>query len=437
MKRLICEMCGSTDLIKQEGVFVCQSCGCKYSVEEARKMMIEGTVEVTGTVQVDNSHLLQNYLDMAKNALDAGNYSEADSYCNRVLEIKPSAYEAWFIKGKAVGWQSSLANQRIGETISAFSKALEFCPEAEKKKLADTCRIEIENLHNALLTARLKSFVNHPNDEDVQSLSNDIKSILLNTMQFLIKAGISTDNLGKTLAKKILESLSIEKLATDFYYDTGGYPNNYEAKAFREEMIRFIEGVRLATVLLGKEESDDLEVYDLRVKAYEYMASLNDVIKATCSYDYTFDYYGAKSYYVSGRITKEAAASLDRQNSQWHAEAAEWKRKKTERRRALQAEKYRQSVKLTYSDNDEDKERLVKLFSQYCAHEREGKIRIDLKQKGFFTTNRIKEVVFSAQKGGYYMKDVDDFLEKCALGIGSIRIHTRRSLHRKLIRYVR
>ena len=43
MKRLTCEMCGSTDLMKDGGVFVCQSCGCKYSVEEARKMMVEGT----------------------------------------------------------------------------------------------------------------------------------------------------------------------------------------------------------------------------------------------------------------------------------------------------------------------------------------------------------------------------------------------------------
>ncbi len=58
MKRLACEMCGSTELIKQDGVFVCQSCGCKYSVEEAKKMMIEGTVNVTGTVKVDNSSLI-------------------------------------------------------------------------------------------------------------------------------------------------------------------------------------------------------------------------------------------------------------------------------------------------------------------------------------------------------------------------------------------
>lgn len=67
MKQLTCEMCGSTDLIKQDGVFVCQTCGCKYSVEEAKKMMIECNVDVSGsTVKVDNSSNIENYLKLAK-----------------------------------------------------------------------------------------------------------------------------------------------------------------------------------------------------------------------------------------------------------------------------------------------------------------------------------------------------------------------------------
>ena len=74
MKKLTCEMCGSTDLVKQDGVFVCQSCGCKYSVEEAKKMMVEGTVEVTGTVKVDNSGAISNYLKMARSAIASGNH---------------------------------------------------------------------------------------------------------------------------------------------------------------------------------------------------------------------------------------------------------------------------------------------------------------------------------------------------------------------------
>ena len=69
MKQLTCEMCGSTDLLKQDGVFVCQTCGLKYSVEEAKKMMIEGTVDIQGTVKVDNSALIAKHLVNAHRAL--------------------------------------------------------------------------------------------------------------------------------------------------------------------------------------------------------------------------------------------------------------------------------------------------------------------------------------------------------------------------------
>ena len=69
MKQLTCEMCGSNDMLKQDGYFICQFCGCKYTVEEAKKMMIEGTVDVTGsTVKVDNSAFVEKYLNNARRA---------------------------------------------------------------------------------------------------------------------------------------------------------------------------------------------------------------------------------------------------------------------------------------------------------------------------------------------------------------------------------
>ena len=55
MKAMTCEMCGSNEFVKEDGLFVCQSCGIKYSLEDAKRMMIEGTVDVQGTVKVDNS----------------------------------------------------------------------------------------------------------------------------------------------------------------------------------------------------------------------------------------------------------------------------------------------------------------------------------------------------------------------------------------------
>lgn len=96
MKRMVCEMCGGSDLIKDDGVFVCQSCGCKYSVEEAKKMMVEiaGKVEVKGTVSIDHSDELNNYLLRAKNFFGRKEYADAELYYNKVLDIDANNIEA-------------------------------------------------------------------------------------------------------------------------------------------------------------------------------------------------------------------------------------------------------------------------------------------------------------------------------------------------------
>ena len=41
MKKIVCEICESTEFIKEDGLFVCQGCGCKYSAPEVKKMMRE------------------------------------------------------------------------------------------------------------------------------------------------------------------------------------------------------------------------------------------------------------------------------------------------------------------------------------------------------------------------------------------------------------
>ena len=104
MKQLTCEMCGSTDLIKEDGVFVCQSCGCKYSVEEAKRLMIEGTVDVQGTVKVDNSAFVEKYLANARRALGKDDWEEVERYYNMVEQNSPSNMEAVFFSsfGKAM-----------------------------------------------------------------------------------------------------------------------------------------------------------------------------------------------------------------------------------------------------------------------------------------------------------------------------------------------
>ena len=120
MKAMVCELCSSNEFVKQDGMYICQHCGTKYSPEDAKKMMVEvkGTVDVSGsTVKVDNSALIENYYKMAESAYDSSNQKEAESYCNKIIETEPENYKAWLLKGKAAGWQSTLGNLRLEEAV--------------------------------------------------------------------------------------------------------------------------------------------------------------------------------------------------------------------------------------------------------------------------------------------------------------------------------
>ena len=125
MTGLRCEMCGGIDLIKQDGVFVCQHCGAKYSVEEAKKMMIEGTVDVQGTVKVDNSAFVEKYLANARRAKAKEDWEETEKYYNLVEQNDPTNIEAIFYSsyGKA---KSSLVESDLYKRQAVF-KVLQNC----------------------------------------------------------------------------------------------------------------------------------------------------------------------------------------------------------------------------------------------------------------------------------------------------------------------
>ena len=96
MKELVCEMCGSNDIVKQDGLFVCQTCNTKYSVEEARKMMFGETVEVEGTVKIDHSSELNNLYELARRAKETDNSENALKYYDQILIKDPNSWEAQF-----------------------------------------------------------------------------------------------------------------------------------------------------------------------------------------------------------------------------------------------------------------------------------------------------------------------------------------------------
>jgi transcription elongation factor Elf1 len=95
MKKLTCEICGSEDFVKQEGVFVCQSCGAKYSVEEAKKMMSEGATEAAGKVTIDNSKL-DNLYKVARSAREDADTEQAFKLYEQIRLEDPDNWEPIF-----------------------------------------------------------------------------------------------------------------------------------------------------------------------------------------------------------------------------------------------------------------------------------------------------------------------------------------------------
>lgn len=96
MKAIKCELCGSNEFIKDGGEYQCMYCHTRYSVEEAKKMMIEGTVDVQGTVKVDNSSFVKKYLENARRAYSKEDWEEVEKYYNMVEQNSPHNIEAIF-----------------------------------------------------------------------------------------------------------------------------------------------------------------------------------------------------------------------------------------------------------------------------------------------------------------------------------------------------
>ena len=85
-------MCGSADLFKQDGVFVCQNCSTKYSVEEAKKLMVEGTVKIDKTDEV------QNLLKRAFMRLEDGEWEKANDLLEEILDQEPENAQVYLGK---------------------------------------------------------------------------------------------------------------------------------------------------------------------------------------------------------------------------------------------------------------------------------------------------------------------------------------------------
>lgn len=194
MKRLVCEMCGGTDLIKQDGVFVCQSCGCKYSVEEARKMMVEveGTIDVSGsTVKVDTSKRLENLYILARRARDNNNVQDAAKYYYEIRLEDPNSWEAAFYGAYFTALDCKIgqigpAARTLAESLDTIALLIIGHVPQEEKKQAYTEMLTRAQHAGKLLYNGAK---NHYEDSDYSNAKSDFVDRTAECLALMMGAG--------------------------------------------------------------------------------------------------------------------------------------------------------------------------------------------------------------------------------------------------------
>jgi len=136
MKKIVCELCEGMEFTKVDGMFVCNECGTRYTVEEAKALMreVEGaapsiSVPASAPVVVDNTEKINNMMINAKRAYDDGKYPQAEQLYGQVLNEDPNNVMAILYEGLALGWQGNTVKFTMSQAHDAAVRALELAHE--------------------------------------------------------------------------------------------------------------------------------------------------------------------------------------------------------------------------------------------------------------------------------------------------------------------
>ena len=127
---MICPNCGGQLMIseKQEKA-ICSYCGIPFLLSQS-----------TGS----NHGQVENYLRLAKTALDLRKTDEAYDYYSKALELEPDNYLAWYGRACAKGW--TIADDDfspVEEARSYFDEAIENAPPELKTVIQQNAAVEI------------------------------------------------------------------------------------------------------------------------------------------------------------------------------------------------------------------------------------------------------------------------------------------------------
>lgn len=308
MAALVCDICGGKLVMGAGGIAVCDSCGMEYTSDRIR----EKVQEIKGTVQVDNTHMIGNWLEMAESAKDAGNNEEAETYCNKILEVDPDNYKALMLKGEVVAWQSRSNDSRVDEGVSYFIKGIQSAPEDEKKELIEHAKDQISRLCFGMIKLQADRFAKWPDKDQLAAVKSQLVASLNTVVNFLSGTGAVVDtNDMMSRAATAVNNAVIAAYNNVIFKDYNGDPNDSDDRPNKFEWQRFIERADFCTDLLNTAISVAKEDKEGNIQRYKNLIAIENAVIDSCSWDYNFN-YGVKNWHKEWSLT-DLAKGLRRQ----------------------------------------------------------------------------------------------------------------------------
>lgn len=120
MKKIFCEVCEG-DLIKEDEFFVCQSCGCKYTVVEVKKLISGGATGNPKNKSNVNKTIDNSEIDLLfKKGIrlyEEGKISQSKNYFLDVIDRDDSNFKAKLYVCLCNAWGTSVDNLKILKEI--------------------------------------------------------------------------------------------------------------------------------------------------------------------------------------------------------------------------------------------------------------------------------------------------------------------------------
>lgn len=124
MATAACVVCGSINLVMDDGLFVCQDCECKYTVEQVRNLMTNQEVSVSE----QQPSPAADYRELAQRALDINDLSTAAEMFDKAVEADPDDYNSSWMATLTRAYMGSVSTRslsvRLREPLSRLRNAI-------------------------------------------------------------------------------------------------------------------------------------------------------------------------------------------------------------------------------------------------------------------------------------------------------------------------